>query len=383
LDGVSSSVNLSGDRNIGGLVGYNQKYGDIIYSYATGEVRSTVENPSRLGAFISQNEGTIKRSFATGDIYNGYTFAAHNASAIEDCYATGNAYSSSKWKNLAGFTYQYGTKSSVRGYATGTGFRADGSTYCMQQLNIGNSANEVYYLADVCDGDSQTGIGHGLTSSEMRKQESFDKFDFDSVWTIREGKTYPMLRGMANAPVAGNVVLDLKNNESLTKKVQNGMKDAVVDMGSTSETVLKLEPESAKLLDSLSKAKSPSGEFELTFRVGTLVGSDTLWGNFAHIDLLVGYKPVLVEKSRVDGSSFGVSLQGAYVAVRFEIPVPGSVKFALLDMQGRVVKLSDFGNRAAGAYFETLSTEGIARGRYVGALQVNGRVAEKRVLFVK
>ena len=382
VDGVGSSVNLSGDKNIGGLVGYNYRYGNIIYSYATGEVRSSVDNPSRLGGFVSQNEGTIKRSYSTGDIYSGYTFAAHNAAAIEDCYATGNAYSGEKWKNLAGFVYQYSTKSSVRGYATGTGFRADGSTYCIQQLNIGNSVNEVYYLSDVCENGESMGLGHGLTASEMRSKESFDKFDFDSVWTIKEGKTYPVLRGMTNAPIAGNTILDLKNNESLTKKVQGSMEDAVVAMGASS-TVIVLEPASAKLLDSLSKAKSPSGEFELTYRVGTLVGNDTLWGNYAHIDLLVDYKPVVIAKARVNGSSFGVALQGSHVAVRFEIPAPGSVKFALLDMQGRVVKLSDFGSRAAGAYFETLSTEGIARGRYIGVLQVNGRVAEKKVLYIR
>ena len=379
VDGVGSFVNLSGDKYIGGFVGYNYVFGDIVHSYATGEVWSSVDNTISLGAFVSQNKGKISRSFATGDVYNGFTFAANNWSDIDDCYATGNAYSSEKWKGTAGFVHHTDAKMHVRGYFTGTGINADGSTYCILQVNIGAKNTEVYFLRESCNSDPE---GPALSDSAMRQQKSFTKFDFDSVWTIKNGKTYPMLRGMTNAPVAGNVVMNLKNNESLTKKVQSAMKDAVVDMGA-SETVVKLDAVSAEILDSLSKAKSPSGEFTLTYRVGTLVGSDTLWGNNAYIDLMVDYKPVAVAKSRVYGNSFGVSLQGAHVAVRFEIPVPGSVKFALLDMQGRVVKFSDFGNRGVGAYFETLSTEGIARGSYVGALQVNGRVVEQKVLNIR
>ena len=53
------------------------------------------------------------------------------------------------------------------------------------------------------------------------------------------------------------------------------------------------------------------------------------------------------------------------------------MKFMLMDMQGRAVYAADLGNRAAGAYFETVAAESIARGRYVGVLQVNGKVTEK------
>jgi hypothetical protein len=49
----------------------------------------------------------------------------------------------------------------------------------------------------------------------------------------------------------------------------------------------------------------------------------------------------------------------------------------LMDMQGRVVRTFNLGNRAAGAYSETLDAGAIARGRYVGELQVNGKVTEK------
>ena len=59
----------------------------------------------------------------------------------------------------------------------------------------------------------------------------------------------------------------------------------------------------------------------------------------------------------------------------------GAVKFSLLDVQGRVVRSFDLGNRAAGAYSEALDAGAIARGRYVGVLQVNGRVAGKTLML--
>jgi hypothetical protein len=71
------------------------------------------------------------------------------------------------------------------------------------------------------------------------------------------------------------------------------------------------------------------------------------------------------------------------VALHFEIPDAGAVKFSLMDMQGRIVKAFDLGKRAAGEYSETVAAEEIARGRYIGVLQLNGRVTDKVMLLKK
>ena len=86
-------------------------------------------------------------------------------------------------------------------------------------------------------------------------------------------------------------------------------------------------------------------------------------------------------KSLAKSHSFGAKFQGARVALRFEIPAAASVKFSLVDMQGRVVKTADLGQRAAGSYFETLDAMDLARGRYIGILQIGGKAVEKVVLF--
>ena len=89
------------------------------------------------------------------------------------------------------------------------------------------------------------------------------------------------------------------------------------------------------------------------------------------------------EIASAHGRGFGAAFRGPHVALRFEIPAAGAVKFSLMDLQGRVVYAMDLGNRAVGAYFETLAAAGISRGRYVGVLQVDGRVTDKVLMLRK
>ena len=81
--------------------------------------------------------------------------------------------------------------------------------------------------------------------------------------------------------------------------------------------------------------------------------------------------------------SFGAKFDGGNIALRFEIPAAAAVKFSLADMQGRVVRAFNLGNRTAGTHFETRSVENLPRGRYVGVLQVNGKATEKTMLLKK
>ena len=67
--------------------------------------------------------------------------------------------------------------------------------------------------------------------------------------------------------------------------------------------------------------------------------------------------------------------------MHFEIPAAAAIKFSLVDMQGRVVRTFDLGRRTTGAHFETLDAGEIARGRYVGVLQVDGKATEKVMLL--
>ena len=156
-------------------------------------------------------------------------------------------------------------------------------------------------------------------------------------------------------------------------------------MDASAEKVLKLDSASEALLDSLENANAPSGTFNVLYRVGVLVGNDTLWGKASTMELRVE-SPTSVrfsEKVVVRNASLGAMSQGGDIAVRFEIPAAAAVKLSLIDMQGRVVRVFDLGRRATGAHFETLDAGEIARGRYVGVLQVGGKATENVMLLKK
>jgi len=73
-------------------------------------------------------------------------------------------------------------------------------------------------------------------------------------------------------------------------------------------------------------------------------------------------------------------LNGGHVALRFGLKSAGVTTFSLFDMQGRAVRTFNLGQRAAGAYSETLDVEGLSRGRYVGVLRVGGKLVNKSLL---
>lgn len=79
--------------------------------------------------------------------------------------------------------------------------------------------------------------------------------------------------------------------------------------------------------------------------------------------------------------SFGALLKNGRIEIRFEIPSDAVVKISLLDMQGRAVKTQSLGHRAAGLHYEMFDAENLARGRYFGVLNVNGKVYEKSMLL--
>ena len=186
-----------------------------------------------------------------------------------------------------------------------------------------------------------------------------------------------MLRGLPNMPFPASVNLKLEGNGSLENRIRAKILEDAIVMDSTMTKVVHLDVTSIFLIDSLEKAENPSGMFEILYSVGMVLGKDTIWSDEAVARLGVLKSVGLSKVATPSGARFGAAFRGSNVALRFEIPAAGAVKFMLMDMQGRVVRTFNLGNRAAGAYSETLDAGAIARGRYIGVLQVNGKVTEK------
>lgn len=398
LKGLHASVDVVGDHYVGGLVGLNET--TISECYATGNAEGT-GTFSYSGAFVGHNKGLVERSFATGNAYSAASFvggndgtirqsystgnvegtgsfAHNNQSVIEDCYSTGDVLAIDSYYGF-GFAEINGNDAEVRGYASGSAFK-DGIRFCDGLPARTKPSDEYYYLAEACS-DSMI-VGKGLTDAQMKMQKSFATFDFDSVWYIAEGMSYPQLRNMPNPPVASNGEL-LYSAKPLAKDIRAELLAGAFVMDSTAKKVLKLDSASEALLDSLENEKSPSGTFVISYRVGILFDSDTLWSRIAKVEVDIEKTTGARVRNVVVMHSLGAVFQGGSVALRFETSAAASVKFSLVDMQGRVVRAFDLGRRATGVHFETLNAGKIARGRYVGVLQVGGKATEKVVLLKK
>ena len=403
MRGLHASVNVVGKEYVGGLVGLNKTA--ISECFATGNVQASEVSS---GGFVGWNDGLIERSFAKGDVHGGAgfvgvnngsvkqsysvgdvtgssAFVGVNQSVIEDCYSTGDVYLINGANALINTPI-----ARFRGYVAGNVVRNE-INYCGGMASLSQPVDEFYYLADNCVDSLE--IGSGLTPDEMRTRMSFDKFNFDSVWFIKEGVTYPLLRGMPNPPVVSNIELTFGEGEFQVKKVYSKLLEEAIEMDMTAVKVLKMDPVDEFLLDSLEKTKTLSGKFQLLYHVGVLLGSDTLWGAPAVVDLNierlttenadVERSPGIYEFESVSGLGFGALFKGSLLVLRYDMPAAGTIRFTLVDMQGREVRSLDLGHRIVGAYRETLVVDGIADGPYIGVLLLNDRVVRSGVLLKK
>lgn len=367
---------------------------EIDKCYATGDVY-TEEGLFRGAGFAESNYGSITRSFATGNVYvegeklmeqmtSQAGLVAENYGTIDRCYALGNVEGGNSAGALVGVNYKNVTNS----YALGKVKRVfSNDTTPIEGLLIGSDG--LYYdwygpaaLTSYAVGSfvNNSGDWKELSATEMRKEESFEDFNFKTIWFIEDGVTYPMLRELPNVPFAKNGKLKYEGEHFDKNGVRAELRSLAIIMDTSYATVVELDSAGEALLDSLEKAgKMVTGEFVVDYRVGLLLGRDTLWSDYAQAEIVLEKTVGVVAQVRRGG--FNAALNGNHVTLRFGLASAGVAKFSLLDMQGRTVRSFDLGRRDVGTYFETLAVEGIARGRYVGVLQVNGRVTEKTLLI--
>jgi hypothetical protein len=406
---ATGSIRVSRD-GAGGFVFRND--GTIRRSFATGDIFEETENENidwagklnnislfYVGGFASVNnkEGVIEMCFATGDIKGRFNhagaFAGNNKGAINNSYSTGNLKrrvkylgdSSATASNMLeiGSFVGYNEGKVDYDYATGYFEEYDGSRHCSTRKSDGGGV-AFYYNSDSCAVTESAWVGNDVSSADLRKKATFKGFDFDSVWYIKDGESYPLLRGMPNVPNVGKVSLNYGKGGATAEHVVGQLLDKAIVADTSYALVIEVESASKALLDSLERlGKNAGGEYVVDFRVGVAVEGDTLWSKFAKAEVNIDKTTGVRAREIVVTHSLGAAFRDGHVALRFVIPDAGAVKFSLMDMQGRIVKAFDLGKRAAGEYSETVAAEGIARGRYIGVLQVNGRVTDRALLLKK
>jgi type II secretion system protein G len=205
-----ATAEVTGGSSIGGLVGntYSGTYSSTISitnCYATGKVTGNYRIGG-LAGYVSSSNGRINKSYATGSVTgnNDYTggLVGENYGTITDCYATGSV--TGGGSETGGLVGRNKSATIKNCYATGevTGDSETGGL--VGYNNVYATVDHSYYDTETT-GQSDTGKGILSTTAEMKDPVRFKKWDFNTVWGIDEGVSYPYLQTNEQIPHPGRL----------------------------------------------------------------------------------------------------------------------------------------------------------------------------------
>jgi murein DD-endopeptidase MepM/ murein hydrolase activator NlpD len=165
-------ADITGSQYVGALIGTNGFY-EVSNCYSTGIVNS-VESPWGIGGLVGQLNylGSITNCYSQA-IVNGcrYTtggfLGTGESGTVTNCYSTGLVNNGIAGDRVGGFV----------GY-----WYSDEVAY-----------ENCFWDIETSGQDTSFG-GTGKTTAEMKQKATFTNWDFDTVWDIIEGVTYPYLR---------------------------------------------------------------------------------------------------------------------------------------------------------------------------------------------
>jgi FlaG/FlaF family flagellin (archaellin) len=187
-----STGNVTGESySVGGLVGDNE--GTVSNSYSTGNVTGESDY---VGGLVGTNEGTVSNSYSTGNVTGeeevGGLVGISNGN-ISNSYSTGNVTGNKRVGGLIGYNRE-GTVSNS--YSTGS---VSGDYYVGGLVGISNgNISNSYWDTEATGQSSSAGLpdSNGLTTSEMQGSSASTEmigFDFTDTWSTVEGD-YPELQ---------------------------------------------------------------------------------------------------------------------------------------------------------------------------------------------
>lgn len=160
IEGCRVEGEIKGSDNVGGILGGCDGYSCVILqSSSTGSVIASTSYDPQAGGISGCSSGTIENCYSDSDVR---TIGSYG-------YVRG----------IGGYT--------TRCYFAGT-IKGEGSLYPITN----NNGVACYYNSDKINVSSANGMA--LTTSQMKKRASYQDWDFDKVWKIDEGKSYPKLR---------------------------------------------------------------------------------------------------------------------------------------------------------------------------------------------
>lgn len=207
---------IAGNKCVGGVVGYGWRDDSTVADcYNTG----SVTGEEYVGGVVGHNLGTITDCYNMGSVTGdeevggvvGYNDSFVDEGTVTNCYNTGSITGSNYVGGVAGDNL--GTVTDCYNMSSVTGDESVGGVVGYIGYNDGGTVTNCYYYVDCCA--SSNSYGTALTSEQMLRAESFEGFDFETVWTMdgNPGYPYPKLINnfQAASPTTDDVVFSIEN----------------------------------------------------------------------------------------------------------------------------------------------------------------------------
>ena len=211
------------EGHAGGIAGYTDNLfgfpADIDHCHNAGSIYGDY-----AGGIVGYHTTTIRCSYNTGEIRGKYTggISGYNYSGnIYDCYNSGKIAG-----NTAGGISGYNNSSTIS-HCYNVGVTPDsltGGGICGN--NNGGTGTYCYYLDSALLGcGTGTQFGKRCTNEALKRQDTFERFDFKSTWFFEEygGYSYPQLKKNRQTPAVLSITL-LTTNTCL-KTIENQVPD--------------------------------------------------------------------------------------------------------------------------------------------------------------
>ena len=225
IGGSNSSItdcyntgSVTGSNSVGGVAGSNSGFGTVTNCYNTGSVtgknkvggvagyndyivtgcynEGSVTGEEYVGGVVGENDVTVTGCYNTGSVTGervvggvvGYSRSAYDRSTtVANCYNTGIVNGNER---VVGGVVGYnegGTVTDCYNEGSITGGNGVGGVVDYS-YNSGDVIN-CYYNIGCCTSSNSYGIA--LTNEQMLRAESFEGFDFETVWTMDGNPGYP------------------------------------------------------------------------------------------------------------------------------------------------------------------------------------------------
>jgi hypothetical protein len=191
---------VSGDEDVGGLVGFS--WGYVSNSYSSGNM--TGDN--HVGGLVGKNWGNVSSSYSTGSVTGTQIvggLVGYSSGTLSNSYSTSSVYGSDYVGGLVGWKARLGTVSNA--YSTGSvsGNERVGGLIGFEQ---GGSVSNSFWDTET-SGQATSDGGMGRTTAQMKSITTFTFTGSDwniiavalnetnpaYIWNIVDAETYPFL----------------------------------------------------------------------------------------------------------------------------------------------------------------------------------------------